>query len=84
MAAFVSRGQVDVAKYVDLKTRKVVAGNANRGREIFQTTCAACHGFYGRLLNWGEKDEPAYIGTEAKSAPDEVLHKILILIQACR
>jgi thiosulfate dehydrogenase len=77
VAAFVSRGQVDVAKYVDLKTRKVVAGNANRGREIFQTTCAACHGFDGRLLNWGEKDEPAYIGTEAKSAPDEVLHKIL-------
>jgi thiosulfate dehydrogenase len=30
VAAFVSRGQVDVAKYVDLKTREVVAGNANK------------------------------------------------------
>ena len=77
VAAFVSRGQVDVAKYVDFKTRKVIAGDANRGREIFQTTCASCHGFDGRSLNWGDKDEPAYIGTEAKSAPDEVLHKIL-------
>lgn len=77
VTAFVNRGQVDVAKYVDLQTRKVVAGNADRGREIYQTTCAACHGFDGRLLNWGNDVEPAYVGTEAKSAPDEVLHKIL-------
>jgi mono/diheme cytochrome c family protein len=77
VAAFVSRGQVDMAKYVDLKTRKIIAGNVDRGREIFQTTCAACHGFDGRLLNWGSKEEPAYVGTEGREVPDEVLHKIL-------
>jgi mono/diheme cytochrome c family protein len=77
VAAFVSRGQVDMGKYVDLKTRKIIAGNVDRGREIFQTTCAACHGFDGRLLNWGSKEEPAYVGTEGRDVPDEVLHKIL-------
>jgi thiosulfate dehydrogenase len=77
VAAFVSRGQVDMAAYIDLETRAVVAGDAERGRNIFQTTCAACHGFDGRRLNWGDASEPAYIGTEAASVPDEVLNKIL-------
>lgn len=77
VAAFVSRGQVDMSKFIDLKTRKIIAGNVDRGREVFQTTCAACHGYDGKLLNWGDKDEPAYVGTEGRDVPDEVMHKIL-------
>lgn len=74
VAAFVSRGQHDMADAVDGNGRP--RGDAARGKAVFQTICAACHGFDGRLLNWGTKDEPAYIGTEASKLPDEVLHKI--------
>lgn len=77
VAAFVSRGQVDVGAFVDLGTREVIAGDIENGRAIFQTVCAACHGFDGRRLDWGDSDGPAYVGTEAAAAPDEVLHKIL-------
>jgi len=77
LAAFLSRGQVDMAKYVNLQTREIIAGNPENGREIFQSVCAACHGFDGRLLDWGDEDGSAYIGTEAHAAPDEVLNKIL-------
>lgn len=77
VAIFVSRGQIDMSKFIDLKTRKIIAGDLERGRGIFQTVCAACHGFDGRLLNWGTKEKPAYVGTEASSVPDEVMNKIL-------
>jgi len=77
IAAFVSNGQIDMSKYVDLETRLVKAGDVNSGRGIFQTVCAACHGFDGRLLDWGSGDESKYIGTEASELADEVLHKIL-------
>lgn len=77
IAAFVSRGQVDMSVYIDLGTREIIAGDMDRGRNIFQTVCAACHGFDGRRLDWGSAEEPAYVGTEAATVPDEVLNKIL-------
>lgn len=77
IAAFVSRGQVDMSLYVDLSTRKANAGDVDRGRAVFQATCAACHGFDGRSLDWGNGTEPAYVGTEAADVPDEVMHKIM-------
>ena len=77
ITAFVTRGQVDMSKYIDLSTRTVVAGDATVGRGVFQTVCAACHGFDGKRLDWGDGDEHAYVGTEAVAAPDEVLNKIL-------
>ena len=79
IAAFVARGQVDTLKYVDIETRliKAGAGDINVGRGIFQTVCAACHGFDGRLIDWGDETSSKYIGTEASELADEVLHKIL-------
>jgi mono/diheme cytochrome c family protein len=77
VAAFVSRGQVDMRAFLDFETRTVNAGNLERGRDIFQTTCAACHGFDGRLIDWGEDGGHNYVGTEARELPDEVMHKIL-------
>jgi thiosulfate dehydrogenase len=75
LAAFVRAGQHDTARFIDPATRKA-KGSTARGAAVFQTTCAVCHGYDGRLLNWGTKEEPAYIGTEAKALPEEVLHKI--------
>lgn len=77
VATFVSKGQVDMHRWIDPVTRKVVAGDKARGKAIFQTVCATCHGFDGKLLDWGEDGEHAYVGTEAASLPDEVLNKIL-------
>lgn len=54
VAAFISRGQVDMRSFLDMETRTVNARDVNHGCEIFQTTCAACHGFDGRLLDWGK------------------------------
>lgn len=75
LAAFVSRGQHDARQWIDRKTRKSI-GNKARGQGIFQTTCAACHGFDGKLLNWGTDKEPEFVGTAATNFPEEILHKI--------
>ncbi len=77
VALFVSRGQVDMTPFIDIENRKMVGGDPDRGRGIFQTTCAACHGFDGRMLDWGDGDEHNFVGTEAADVPDEVMHKIL-------
>lgn len=75
LALFVSRGQHDARQWINAKTKKAI-GNASRGRAIFQTTCAACHGYDGRLLNWGSDKEPEFVGTAATKYPEEILHKI--------
>jgi len=75
LVLFVREGQHDADRYIDRETG-TVRGDAARGAGFFQTLCAACHGFDGRLLNWGSKDDPAYVGTESKKLPWEVLHKI--------
>lgn len=76
VATFVNRGLVDMRTFIDYDARKVIPQNVDRGREIFQTTCAACHGFDGRALDWGVGDDHNYIGTEAASLPDEVYNKL--------
>lgn len=75
IAAFVSRGQHDADRYISRKSGDV-KGNIDQGRAVFQKICAACHGFDGKLLNWGTKDAPAHVGTEANKFPAEFLHKI--------
>lgn len=78
VAVFLSQGLVDMRSFIDYETRKVIPGSGDfeRGRAIFQTTCAACHGFDGRALDWGEDGEHNFVGTEAQEVPDEVFNKI--------
>ena len=75
LAQFVSRGQHDVRRIINAKSGAIRA-DAARGKAIFQTTCAICHGFDGRLLNWGTREEPEFIGTAVEISAAEVLHKI--------
>ena len=78
VAVFLSKGLVDMRSFIDTDTRKVIPGSGSfeRGRAMFQTTCAACHGFDGRALDWGENGEHNFVGTEAAALPDEVFNKI--------
>ena len=74
LSAFVGKGQIAVADYI--KPDKTVLGDTEKGKAVFQNVCAACHGFDGKALNWGDANKPAYIGTEAQGNPWEILHKI--------
>jgi mono/diheme cytochrome c family protein len=75
LALFVTRGQHDIERFVNMETYNARA-DPGLGERIFQNVCAACHGFDGRAINFRSKDDPEYIGTVASHAPWEALHKI--------
>jgi len=74
LALFVSRGQVDMPRYIDYATN-VARGDKERGARFYQSICAVCHGFDGKRINFKTADNPEYIGTVAQQNPQETLHK---------
>jgi len=71
LALFVSKGQVDMTKYIDYST-KAPKGNAGKGKEYYDTICAGCHGANGDQ----PMDMKKTLGKQMGN-PQEVLHKIL-------
>jgi Cytochrome C oxidase, cbb3-type, subunit III len=72
LALFVSRGQIDMSKYIDSATKSPKGGDAARGAQYFNTMCAQCHGKDGSL----PKDMKKTLGKQMGN-PWEVMHKIL-------
>ena len=71
LANFVSKGQVDMDKYID-RTSKAPKGNKVRGEAYFNTICAQCHSKDGTEPDDMGKSLGAQMGN-----PWEVMHKIL-------
>ena len=69
---FVTRGQVDVDKYIDASTKKPKGGSETKGAAYFNTICAKCHGMDGT-----EPDEMKKSLGKQMSNPWEVMHKIM-------
>jgi thiosulfate dehydrogenase len=75
LANFLKYGLVDLSTAIDLKTKKPVKANADRGKQL-SMMCAACHGPEGKKLNFGTPEKPEYVGTVAKENPWEFVHKV--------
>ena len=71
IAMFVTKGQVDMDKYIERKTKKAI-GDASKGKDYYNTLCINCHGSDGML----PKDMPA-LGALSNKNPWEVMHKVL-------
>ena len=69
LALFVSKGQGNLAKYVDATNK--VKGDGAKGEVYFNTLCAGCHGQDGKKI----KDGPP-LGSVADNGA-EMMHKIL-------
>jgi thiosulfate dehydrogenase len=69
LANFVVSGQIDLAPLVDLET-KASKGDAEAGKQVYNTVCAGCHGADGKL----PKEMPP-LGSLVGN-PQEVMHKI--------
>ena len=74
LVAFIQEGIEDTALYI--QADKTASGDAAEGKALFDSTCAACHGADGKALNFGDEDEPAYVGTIALDNPWEFVHKV--------
>ena len=69
LALFVSKGQGNLAKYLDTANKS--KGDGTRGVAYFNTLCAGCHGEDGKKV----KDGPA-LGSVADNGA-EMMHKLL-------
>lgn len=67
LALFVSKGQVDMTKYIADKKPK---GDAGKGEGYFNTVCAGCHGLDGKKIT----NAPP-LGSLQNAA--EMIHKVL-------
>ncbi|MFN3075502.1 MAG: c-type cytochrome [Alphaproteobacteria bacterium] len=70
LAAFVTRGQVDVAQYVDRRTG-LSRGNRRQHAAFYETVCVNCHGRDG-----AEMRQTMPLGRFSRESPYETLHKI--------
>ncbi len=71
LAAFISRGQVDMDQYIDSKTRKA-KGDPLRRATYYKVICANCHGLEGHKV----RTMPP-LGTITRENPWASLHKML-------
>jgi len=75
LAQFISKGQKDFSNALNPDgTPK--AADMNRGKYLYGVICEKCHGMDGTYLNFGDKDDPEFVGTVAIKNPQELLHKV--------
>ena len=74
LVTFMKNEMADITPYVN--SDGVVNGDPASGRELFEGTCANCHGLDGKERNFGSEDEPEYVGTIAADNPWEFFHKV--------
>ncbi len=76
LALFLKKGVIDVSQIVN-SDGTPVNGNINSGSNIFMNNCAhMCHGGAGTMINFGEREQPEYVGTIANKNPWEFIHKV--------
>jgi thiosulfate dehydrogenase len=74
LVAFIQEGLVDTSNFIN--PDKTVKGDQVKGKVLFESGCAACHGSDGKTLNFGSAEAPEYVGTLAADNPWEFLHKV--------
>lgn len=72
LAMFLSKGQYTAARYYGSDGR--ARGSEARGKDMFASACASCHGFDGKLAVSGAAGAP--LGAVAAESPAEVYHKV--------
>ncbi|MCL5428290.1 MAG: c-type cytochrome [Chloroflexi bacterium] len=75
LAAFLRTRQIDTDLIIDPDTG-VAFGDRRVGLNIYNDTCAACHGDTGDQINFGNAQNPLYLGDLAVADPWQSLHKI--------
>lgn len=75
LVQFMREGLIDIGTAVNPDGS--AKGNPNKGKPLFQSACADCHGATGNKVDFDEKKEGIQgVGYLAKDNPQETLHKI--------
>ena len=72
---FIQTGLIDDNEYIDLVSRKVIAGDLNNGKDKYQQACSSCHGEDGTLATFRYEGTEVALGTLAIQDPWRFLHR---------
>lgn len=75
LIAFLRTKQVDVALIIDYQDKSALGRPAD-GRELFDESCALCHGEDGSALNFNTAQNPIFIGDVALDNPWKFVHRV--------
>lgn len=75
LAAFLRTRQIDTDLLINPDTG-IAFGDRRVGGNIFNDICASCHGDNGDQINFGNAQNPLYLGDLAVADPWQSLHKI--------
>ena len=73
LAVFIQEGLVDMSEVIN--DDKTVNGDVANGETLFNAVCERCHGEDGTTINFGDDDDPTYLGNVANDNPWEFFHK---------
>jgi mono/diheme cytochrome c family protein len=75
LALFLKEGLVDDGALIDSATLKAKSGDSAHGKQLFESTCAACHGADGKTIVFRTEGINEYLGSVANRDPYRFLHR---------
>jgi thiosulfate dehydrogenase len=75
LVLFLKFGLIDDDQYIDDVSLKVIGGDLERGKELYEQVCANCHGVDGKLIVFRTEGVDEYLGSVASRDPWRFLHR---------
>lgn len=75
LVAFLQSGVIDDNEYIDMVSLKVLNGDLQNGRTLYEDVCSECHGADGRLIQFRYEGQEINLGKLAVQDPWRFLHR---------
>jgi mono/diheme cytochrome c family protein len=75
LALFLKEGVIDDTEFIDAITLKVKNGDTAHGKQLYDQTCATCHGADGTQIVFRTEGINEYLGSVANRDPFRFLHR---------
>lgn len=75
LATFLKQGLIDDSEYIDSVSLKVIDGNLEHGNNLYNSTCAECHGEDGAKIVFRTEGVDETLGDVANRDPFRFLHR---------
>jgi thiosulfate dehydrogenase len=75
LAVFLKSGTIDDTEYINPISLQVIDGDIDHGKQLYESTCAACHGAEGKKIIFRTEGVDEYLGSVANRDPWRFLHR---------
>ncbi len=75
LAGFLKDATIDDNEFIDMTTLKVKEGDGTHGKQLYDQSCASCHGADGQTITFRFEGQSVPLGALADQDPWRFLHK---------